>query len=100
MTEQSKGRAPVVTLTVDALDNRRTLKLHLREKRGRGNMAQVSVEHLDTKEQAVDLLVERARSWSDPDRRTIRGKAHKLMWNVPWPLNEKWLAENGGDSRL
>ncbi len=100
MTEQNKGHAPVVTLIVGLEDNRRTLQLQLDEKRGRGTTAYVHVERLGTKEQAIDLLVERASSWSDQDRRVIRGKAHHLLWSVPWPLNEHWLAANEGHSRL
>ncbi|AZI44239.1 hypothetical protein EHF33_15190 [Deinococcus psychrotolerans] len=99
MKKQSKARAPVVTLTAGTLNGKRTLNLHLKEKWGRGKRAQVRVERLNTKEQAIDLLVERAKDWSDQDLRTIRGKAFKLMWNAPWPLNEKWLSGNGGDHR-
>ncbi len=79
MTEQNKRHAPVVTLTVGLEDNRRTLQLQLDEKRGRGKTAHVDVERLGTKEQAIHLLVERASSWSDQDRRVIRGKAHHLL---------------------
>ncbi|MFK7603613.1 hypothetical protein ACI3L1_15520 [Deinococcus sp. SM5_A1] len=98
MTEQSKGHVPVVTLTVSPGENRYTLNLRLDEQRGRGKTAHVHVERLVTKEQAINLLVERARSWSDQDRRVIRGKTYKLLWSVPWPLNEQWLAENEGHS--
>lgn len=100
MTEQENGHAPVVTLTVGPGENGNTLKLQLKAKRGRGKTAHVHVERLGTKEQAINLLVERARSWSDQDRRVIRGKAHKLLWSAPWPLNEQWRAANEGHSRL
>lgn len=99
MSEQSKERAPVVTLSVGPGENGHTLNLQLNEKRGRGKRAHVHVERLGTKEQAIDLLVERASGWSDQDRRVIRGKAHKLLWSAPWPLNEQWLAANGGRLR-
>lgn len=84
MTRQARERAPVVTLTVGPGENGPTLSLRLDEKRGRGSMAHVHVERQGSKQQAIDLLVERARGWNDQDRRVIRGKAHKLLWSADW----------------
>ncbi|OLV19156.1 hypothetical protein [Deinococcus marmoris] len=69
MTEQSNRHAPVVTLTVGLMESGRTLNLQLKAKRGRGKTAHIHIE--------------RSRSWSDQDRRVIRGKAHKLLWSAP-----------------
>lgn len=93
-------KAPVVILYVGCQGHKRQYRLHLKEMRGRGRMAEVQVAAQPTKVDAIALLLQRAQGWSAADLRIIKDEAYWIMWNSPWPLTDEWLKANAGEYRL